>query len=267
MAGLLLKTGAYGFIRFMLPLFPGASSLFAPLALVLGAAAVIYGALLAFAQRDIKRLVAYTSVSHMGFVLIGIFAFNGLALNGALMLAVCHGFATGALFMVAGWLQERMDTREMRLMGGLRAAAPMMGAATLFFALASLGAPGLGNFVGEFLVLLGAFRAYEVVASFAATGLVLAAVYSLWIVQRVFHGPYERKAGIKDLNGRELSAMVVMAAIIIWLGVYPQPVLDQLGRMVLAEGNGQITAQSPEDDVFSDFRIEPGIKHPGLLEI
>ncbi|MBI1910942.1 MAG: NADH-quinone oxidoreductase subunit M [Deltaproteobacteria bacterium] len=231
LAGLLLKTGAYGMIRFIIPLFPHASSVIAPVIFTLAAAGILYGALVAFGQTDLKRLIAYTSVSHMGFVLLGVFMFNDIALKGAVLQMLCHGVSTGALFIIAGALQERMHTREMARMGGLWATTPRIGAVMLFFALASLGLPGLGNFIAEFLVLLGSFGANKTVASIASVGLILAMSYSLWMMQRVFHGPNEFNWSLADFKTREMAVMAAMVAIILWLGVYPQPVLDRLGNM------------------------------------
>ena len=170
LAGLLLKTGAYGIIRFAVPLLPGAATEFAPVAMAIAVIGILYGALLAFAQTDIKRLVAYTSVSHMGFVLLGIFAWNEVALQGAVIQMLCHGVGTGALFILCGALQERIDTRDTQRMGGLWDASPRMGAIWIFFALAALGLPGMGNFVGEFLVLLGTYRVSVPMTVLAATG-------------------------------------------------------------------------------------------------
>lgn len=225
LAGLLLKTGAYGLLRFVLPLFPDAVATIGPMMLVLGVIGIIYGAVLAFGQTDLKRLVAYTSVSHMGFVLIGIFAGNQIALSGAIMQMVAHGVSTGALFIIVGTIQERVHTREMGSMGGFWSAAPRLGGFGLVFALASLGLPGFGNFVAEFMVLLGSFRTHPVITMIAASGLVLAAIYSLWIVQRVFHG--KRQDGLKlvDLSSRETGTMAAMVLVILWLGLYPRPVL------------------------------------------
>ena len=158
LAGLLLKTGAYGMLRFVVPLFPHAAHAFAPVAMTLAVIGIIYGAILAFAQTDLKRLVAYTSVSHLGFVLLGIFAWNELALEGALIGMIAHGISTGALFMLVGGLQERTHTREMDRLKGLWATVPVMSGTVLFFALASIGLPGLGDFVGEFLTLLGTYK-------------------------------------------------------------------------------------------------------------
>jgi NADH-quinone oxidoreductase subunit M len=225
LAGLLLKTGAYGLLRFVLPLFPNAAHTFAPVAMTLGVIGILYGAVLAFAQTDLKRLVAYTSVSHLGFVLLGVFAWNELALQGAVMQMLCHGISTGALFIIAGALQERIHTRDMDRMGGLWAAAPRMGGAALFFALASLGLPGLGNFVGEFLVLIGTYRVSAVLTAIAAFGLIVATIYSLWIIQRVFHGEKKVKVVIADLSAREMIVMLAMIVSLVWLGLYPQTVL------------------------------------------
>jgi len=226
LAGLLLKTGAYGLIRFVVPLFPEAAHQFAPIAMTLGVIGILYGAVLAFAQTDLKRLVAYTSVSHMGFVLLGVFAWNTLALQGAVMQMICHGLATGALFILVGILKERVHTRDMREMGGLWATAPRMGAVALFFAAASLGLPGLGNFVAELLILIGSYKASIVLTALASLGLVLASIYSLWIMYRVFHGENDKGWRIADLTRREMAVMAVMMAGLVWLGVYPQPVIN-----------------------------------------
>ncbi|MDD5330116.1 MAG: NADH-quinone oxidoreductase subunit M [Sulfuricella sp.] len=226
LAGLLLKTGAYGLLRFVVPLFPDAAQAFAPVAMALGVAGILYGAILAFAQTDLKRLVAYTSVSHLGFVLVGVFAWNQLALQGAVMQMVAHGISTGALFMLVGALQERIHTRDIGRMGGLWAVAPRMGAIGLFFAIASLGLPGLGNFVGEFLVLLGAFRVNPALTATAAAGLVAAAIYALFLVQRVFHGENGEGWKMADFSFRETAAMAALMAPIVALGFYPQPMFD-----------------------------------------
>ncbi|HWR51791.1 MAG TPA: NADH-quinone oxidoreductase subunit M [Bryobacteraceae bacterium] len=226
LAGLLLKTGAYGMLRFVLPLFPNASREFAPVAMALGVIGILYGAILAFGQTDLKRLVAYTSVSHLGFVLVGIFAWNALALQGSLMTMICHGISTGALFILVGLLQERIHTREMDRMGGLWATAPRLSGAGLFFALASLGLPGLGDFVGEILVLFGVYQRSIVVAVFVAIGVLAATFYALRFVQRAFHGANVNAWSIRDLRPREGVVMAVMIATLLWLGLYPRPVID-----------------------------------------
>ncbi len=229
LAGILLKTGAYGLIRFAVPLFPDAAMDFSYVAMVLGAAGVVYGAVLAFAQTDFKRLIAYSSVSHMGFVLLGVYAWNELALQGAVMQMVAHGFSTAALFMIAGSLQERLHTRDMREMGGLWHYMPRMGAVAMFFVVASLGLPGLGNFVAEFLVLLGLFKVDPWMTAIAALGLITGAAYSLLLMQRSFQGepnPKLANHGLIDFGGREMLTMAVMMVALIGLGIYPQPVLD-----------------------------------------
>jgi len=226
LAGILLKTGAYGLLRFAIPLFPQASMDFAPIAMSLGAVGVVYGAVLAFGQSDFKRLVAYSSVSHMGFVLLGLYAWNVMAVQGAVMQMVAHGISTAALFMIAGALQQRLHTRDMDQMGGLWENMPRMGACAMFFALASLGLPGLGNFIAEFLVLVGLFQVSPVLTAVAALGLITAAVYSLSMMQRAFQGKADLQRDLQDFDRRELCAMAVMIVALIWLGIYPQPVLD-----------------------------------------
>jgi len=226
LAGLLLKTGGYGLIRFAVPLFPEASAAFAPVAVTLGALGVLYGGWVAFGQTDFKRLVAYTSVSHLGFVLIGVYAWSGAALHGAVLQMICHGLSTGALFLLAGLLQERTHTRDLDRFGGLQAVAPRMAALGIFFAMASLGLPGLGNFVAEFLILAGAFPSHPWAVVAATVGLVLATAYSLRLVQRTFHGPNTRQWRLPDLTAREVVVLGAMAAALLVLGVYPQPVLE-----------------------------------------
>jgi NADH-quinone oxidoreductase subunit M len=230
LAGLLLKAGAYGFLRFLIPLFPQAAFAFAPVAMVLGIVGILYGAVLAFAQTDLKRLVAYTSISHMGFVLLGTFAWNQLALQGVVMIMLAHGISTGALFILAGALQDRMHTRDLGRMGGLWATMPRMGGAGLLFALAALGLPGLGNFVGEFLVLLGTYRVSVPLAILAALGFIVSTVYALWMIQRVFAGPNEEAWKLPDLNAREMMVVGFMIVAIVWLGLYPQPVFNTAAR-------------------------------------
>ncbi len=229
LAGLLLKTGAYGLLRFAVPLFPGASAAFAPVAMALGVISILYGAFLAYGQTDLKRLVADTSISHMGFVLLGIYAWNGIALQGTVMQMLCHGISTGMLFVLAGAIQERIHTRDMRSMGRFWEKAPVMGGVGMVFALASLGLPGLGNFIGEFLVLLGAFRASPVAAVVASLGLIFSTVYALWMVQQVFHGEPREERGslpLPDFYPREAFISAAMIILIVWLGLYPQPVIN-----------------------------------------
>jgi NADH-quinone oxidoreductase subunit M len=228
LAGLLLKTGAYGILRFVLPLFPAVAQGFAPWAMLLGVAGILYGGQLAYSQPDLKRLIAYTSVSHMGFVLLGAFAFNELAYKGVVMQMIAHGISTGALFIIAGLLYERMHTRTLARMGGLWTAMPAMGTVTMVFVMASLGLPGLGNFVAEFLILLGSWQASQVFTILATIGLVIATVYSLRIMQKVFFGQTERQYALPDLRLREWLIVTPLIAVIIFLGVYPQPVIKTI---------------------------------------
>jgi NADH-quinone oxidoreductase subunit M len=226
LAGLLLKTGAYGMLRFVVPLFPGAAREFAPLAMTLGVIGIVYGAIVAYGQSDLKRMVAYTSVSHLGFVLLGIFAWNSLALQGALIGMICHGFSTGALFAIVGALQERTHTREMDRLSGLWRTIPRLSGAALFFALASMGLPGLGDFVGEFLVLLGTYKEHLGLTIVAVLGVLASTFYALQFVQGAFHGPNVNQWSVKDLVPHEVLILVPMMAILLWLGLYPQPILD-----------------------------------------
>lgn len=230
LAGVLLKTGAYGLIRFTLPMFPEASAVFAPYAMALAAFSILYCAKVAFGQSDIKRLIAYTSVSHMGFVTLGIYAWNEQALQGAIMTMLAHGLSAAALFMLAGGLQHRIHTRNMNEMGGFWLHAPRMAVVTLFFSVAALGMPGLGNFVGEFLALLGAFRANVWATVASAFGLILASVYSLWVIQKVFQGEFSNakidSSSLRDLDRREMSYFALMMIGLLWMGMYPQSFLD-----------------------------------------
>lgn len=228
LAGLLLKTGAYGLIRFVLPLFPGPSHELAPLMMTVGVIGILYGAVLAVGQTDLKRLVAYTSVSHMGFVLLGVFAGNEVALEGAVIQMISHGISTGALFVFAGLLQERMHTREISQMGGLWETMPFLSGAGLLFAMASLGLPGLGDFVGEFLVLLGAYRANVSLTVVATLGLLAATLYGLKFAQGVFYGPNLHHRSLQDMRFREWTILGPMILCLLWIGLYPQPVLNTL---------------------------------------
>jgi NADH-quinone oxidoreductase subunit M len=226
LAGLLLKTGAYGLIRFVIPLFPHAAHEFTPVALVLGVTGIVYGAVMAYSQTDLKRLVAYTSVSHLGFVLLGVFSWNPLALQGAIVTMVCHGLSTGGLFVMVGGLQERIHTRDLERMGGLWAVAPRLSGAVLFFSMASLGLPGIGDFVGEFLVLLGSYKISVPITVVASLGILASTFYALRMVQRAFHGPNTRAWRLSDLTMREGLMVATMIAGLLWLGLYPQPVLN-----------------------------------------
>jgi NADH-quinone oxidoreductase subunit M len=226
LAALLLKTGAYGLLRFVVPLFPSAAQSFAPIGMALGVLGILYGAKLAFAQTDLKRLIAYTSVSHMGFVMLGIFSFNELAYQGVVMQMIAHGISTGALFIMAGQLSERIHTRDINQMGGLWEKAPFMGAIGLVFAMASLGLPGLGNFIAELLILIGAFKVNVFMSVLACVGLIAATLYSLRILQKVFFGKKNTDWKMNDLSMREKVVSVSLVIIIVVLGLFPQPVFD-----------------------------------------
>src|SRR5580704_15444642 len=230
LAGLLLKTGAYGLIRFVLPFFPGPSHELAPIMMTIGVVGILYGAVLAVGQTDLKRLVAYTSVSHMGFVLLGVFAGNQIALEGAVVQMISHGISTGALFILAGLLQERMHTREISAMGGLWETMPALSGAGLVFAMASLGLPGLGDFVGEFLVLLGAYRANVSLTVVATLGLLAATLYGLKFAQGAFHGPNLHHWRLPDMRLREGTILGPMILCLLWIGLYPQPILNTFRR-------------------------------------
>jgi NADH-quinone oxidoreductase subunit M len=250
LAGLVLKVGAYGMIRFLIPLFPKASLDFANVAMALGVIGILYGAILAFAQTDLKRLVAYTSVSHMGFVLIGIFAWNQWSLQGAVMIILAHGISTGGLFVLVGGLYDRMHTRDLNRMGGLWDEVPKMGKAGVALSVASLGLPAMGNFVGEFLVLLGTYRVNQSMAILATMGFIFATIYSLWMIQRIFQGPLVEPWDIHDLDTRELLMMGVMVATIIWLGIYPQPVLNTSQHTLNNLQNYTVSLRQPPSETI-----------------
>jgi NADH-quinone oxidoreductase subunit M len=219
--------GTFGFIRYCLPLFPDASRYFAPLVLVLAVAGILYAALLAMGQKDMKRLVAYTSVSHFGFIGLGIFAFTTQGLTGATFYMVNHGLSTGALFLVVGVLIARGGSRMISDYGGVAKVAPLLGGVFLLTGLSSLALPGMSTFVSEFLVLVGTFTRHRAFAVVATAGIVLAALYILLLVQRTMHGPaIDKVRGFADLNGREVWALAPLLALVIVLGVYPKPVLD-----------------------------------------
>jgi NADH-quinone oxidoreductase subunit M len=226
LAGIMLKTGAYGLLRFVIPLFPDAAHRFAPVAMTLGVASVLYAAVMAFAQSDLKRLIAYTSVSHMGFIVLGVFSWNLFALQGSVITMLAHGISAAALFMIAGALQERLHTREMGKMGGLWTVVPGLSVLTLFFSLASLGLPGLANFIGEFLVLQGAFSVNRVLTAVAALVLILAPVYALIVMQKAFYGPLHWSAPLPDAGRREWASLGLLVLIAVWLGLGPQAVLN-----------------------------------------
>jgi NADH-quinone oxidoreductase subunit M len=233
LAGLLLKTGAYGIMRFVLPMFPQAAADIRWLAMLFGVIGIVYGALLAFAQTDLKRLIAYTSVSHMGFVLLGVFASKEIALQGVVMQLMTHGVSTGALFVMAGMLKERLHTRDINQMGGMWTAMPHMGAMAMLFVMASLGLPFLGNFIAEFLILISTFTISPVLTIIASVGLVLSALYSLRLMQKVFLGQLQTVTEPPaDLSAREWVIVASLTAAIVILGLYPQPVINMVSGVI-----------------------------------
>ena len=232
LAGIMLKMGTFGFLRFGLPLFPGAAlnPTVRMIILVLAVIGIIYGALVAMVQPDFKKLVAYSSVSHLGFVMLGIFALTLQSVQGALMVMINHGISTGALFLLVGIIYERRHSRLIDAYGGIARVVPMFAAVLTFVSLSSIGLPGTNGFVGEFLVLLGSFRTYPVLTVISTTGVIFAAVYLLWALQRLLFNPLDKPENthIPDLNRRELAMLVPLIAVIVWLGVYPAPVLRRM---------------------------------------
>jgi NADH-quinone oxidoreductase subunit M len=232
LAAVLLKLGAYGFLRFLLPFFPQAAThpVAVALLMTLGLIGITYGAWVAAVQPDAKKLIAYTSVAHMGFVVLGIFAVTLRGLQGAMVVMLSHGLSTGAMFLLIGMLYERRHTRAIADFGGLAAVAPLFGTAFVITALASIGLPGTSGFVGEFLSLLGTFETHPYVAMIAATGVIFAAYYMLPMVQRIWFNPLDRAENreLRDLSRRELVVLLPLLLGMIWLGVYPKPFLERM---------------------------------------
>ncbi len=254
LAGVLLKMGTYGMLRFCLPLFPQASHEFAPLVSVLAIVGIIYGSLVAMVQPDLKKLVAYSSVAHLGFVVLGIFAFNMSGIEGAIYQMCNHGVSTGALFILVGLLYDRRHTRLIKEFGGLATTIPVFSTFFLIVALSSLGLPMLNGFVGEFLIIVGAFGRQHVYGALAAFGVVLAAVYLLWMYQRVFYGEVtNEKNRVPDCNLREKIILVTLVVVILGMGIYPQLFLRKLDTTVTAiiqrVEPGSLAKESPRMEV------------------
>ncbi|MBV6392603.1 MAG: NADH-quinone oxidoreductase subunit M [Anaerolineales bacterium] len=239
LAGVLLKMGTYGFLRFNIPLFPDATVQSAPWIALLAAIGIIYGAAVSYAQADVKKLVAYSSVSHLGFVMLGLFALNVEGVSGAILQMVNHGISTGALFLLIGMIYEQTHTREIKVYGGLWKIAPIFGTVMLISSLSSMGLPGLNGFVGEFTILLGAFGSKAIgspwYAGVSALGVIMAAIYLLYMFQKIFLGPageITRHHELKDLNWREIITILPLVVFMFWIGLYPKPFFDILAPAV-----------------------------------
>ena len=234
LASVLLKLGTYGFLRFSLPMLPDATQRFTTVVMVLSVVAIIYGAYMAFAQADLKKLIAYSSVSHMGFITLGIFALNAQGIEGAILQMVNHGITTGALFLCVGMIYERTHSREIVENAGLAKPMPIYATFLVIFGLSSVGLPGMNGFVGEFFVLVGTFTWSKTAATLAALGVILAAVYILWMLQRVVYGvPAQHVASkLYDLNWREIGTLAPLVVLVFWIGIYPKPVMDVMHASV-----------------------------------
>jgi NADH-quinone oxidoreductase subunit M len=252
LVGVLDKVGTYGMLRFCLELFPDASRWFTPVVLVLSVAGIVYGAVLAIGQKDIKRLIAYTSISHFGFITLGIFAMTTQGQSGATLYMVNHGFSTGALFLIAGFLIARRGSARIDAYGGVQKVAPLLAGTFLIAGLSGLGLPGLSSFVSEFLVLVGTFTRYRVPAVIATVGIILAAVYILWMYQRTMNGPTaEPVRGMRDLSRRELTVLAPIVAVIVALGIYPKPVLDVINPAI-KHTMTQVDQQDPKPSIAQE---------------
>jgi NADH-quinone oxidoreductase subunit M len=229
LAAVLLKMGTYGFLRFNMPLFPEAAHYFVPLFSILAVIGIVYGALVSMVQKDLKRLIAFSSVSHLGFVMLGLFTFTMPGVQGGIIQMINHGLSTGALFLIVGTIYERRHTRMISEFGGLCTPMPVFAIIFMIVTLSSIGLPGLNGFVGEFLILLGAFQTNKIYATIAATGVIFAACYMLWMFQRVIFGQVtnEKNKDLKDLSWREIAIFAPLILFIIWIGVYPSTFLDK----------------------------------------
>ncbi|MBF0161345.1 MAG: NADH-quinone oxidoreductase subunit M [Magnetococcales bacterium] len=234
LAGVLLKMGAYGFLRFSLPILPDASRFFVPFIFALSLVAIVYTALVALMQKDLKKLIAYSSVSHMGFVTIGLFAYNQQGLEGGILQMVNHGITAAALFLLVGVIYDRMHTREIARFGGIAHRMPIYAVIFMVFTMSSVGLPGTNGFIGEFLILLGAYLANKGVAVVAATGLVLGAAYMLWMFKKVLFGVVanDEVAALRDVNSREIAIFIPLLILVFWIGFYPAPFLNMMHASV-----------------------------------
>ena len=261
LAGVLLKMGTYGLLRFCLPLFPTAAVAMAPVLSIIAIIGIIYGALVAMVQPDVKKLVAYSSVSHMGLVVLGIFVFTTQGLQGSMIQMLNHGLSTGALFLLVGMIYDRRHTRMISEFGGLAHVSPVLAASFLVVTLSSIGLPGLNGFVGEVLVLAGSFVRNKAYAALAASGMILGAIYMLWMYQRVFLGKITNTANaeIKDIGAREKLILLPVILVMLWIGIYSEPFLRRMAPSLLRVQQKIENARSPEGDYRVDRLHAPAI--------
>jgi NADH-quinone oxidoreductase subunit M len=271
LAGVLLKMGTYGFLRICMPMFPEATIAYMPYICVLSIIAIIYGALVSMVQRDIKSLVAFSSVSHMGFVMLGLFAFNVQGLEGGVLQMLNHGVSTGALFLIVGMIYERRHSRMIEDFGGIAKVMPVFATFFMIFTLSSIGLPLTNGFVGEFLILLGAFKANTVYGVLAATGVVLAACYMLWMYQRVIYGKITKPENEKltDLTAREKLVLIPLVVLVFWIGIYPSPFLSRVepaAKQILTQvGRAQMVNQA-EERLEMGFVLSPTEREESRLK-
>ena len=262
LAGILIKTAAYGLLRFVIPFFPVVSAQFADIAIILGLIGIFYGAWCAFQQTDMKRLLAYTSISHMGFVLLALYAGNILTFQGLMIMMLAHGLSSAALFIMCGQVYERLHTRDMRLMGGIRGQFQYLSFFLMFFVAALVGIPGLGNFIGEFLILMGSYAKFPVYTILAAVSLVFAGLYGLILIHKALFGtPNEEQKQhyanpLKDLNAREVVILLICALGLVWLGLFPQSFLDISNSSMAWIANSYIPVQEVVD-VVQQIAVQP----------
>ncbi|MFB3817685.1 MAG: NADH-quinone oxidoreductase subunit M [Candidatus Methylomirabilales bacterium] len=268
LAGVLLKMGTYGFLRFNLPMFPDASEHFVPLVFVLSIIAIIYGAMVCMVQPDMKRLIAYSSVSHMGFVMLGMFAFNEQGVQGSLLQMINHGLSTGGLFLIVGLIYDRRHTRQISELGGLSRQMPIYATLFAIIMFSSMGLPGLNGFIGEFLILVGAFQVRWWWGAFAVTGIILGAAYMLWLYQRTMFGEITKEENRKlpDLSPREMATLIPIIALCFWIGLYPAPFLRAMQASVanviqIVERGGEGKPVAPRAAAG-----HPGTQAPGREE-
>ena len=268
LAGILIKTAAYGLLRFVIPFFPAASAQFADIAIILGLFGIFYGAWCAYQQTDMKRLLAYTSISHMGFILLAIYAGNLMTYQGLMIMMLAHGLSSAALFIMCGQIYERLHTRDMRLMGGIRSQFRYLPVFLMIFVAALVGIPGLGNFVGEFLILLGSFSKYPTYTILAAASLVFAGLYGLILVHKTLFGePNPEQAShyltpLKDLNSREIGLLMICVIGLVWLGLYPQSFLNLSQSSMNWIANGYATHSTQLMDLLPQHQVTDNTEMP-----